>query len=72
MPALTKKEATEKRRIDRKVLSGKATRKEILRGLELKHKRDSNNPLNGPVGSWAGFLTQLPYPPYQPGNGLLG
>ena len=32
---LTKKETVEKRKIDRKVLAGKVTRKEILRGLEL-------------------------------------
>ncbi len=35
---LTKKEAAEKRRIDRKVLSRTATRKEVLRGMDLLQK----------------------------------
>jgi hypothetical protein len=35
---LTAKEKAEKRRIDRKVYAGKATRKEILRGLDLLRK----------------------------------
>jgi hypothetical protein len=39
---LTKKEAAEKRKIDRKVLAGKATRKEILRGLDLLKKEDKS------------------------------
>jgi len=40
---LTAKEVAEKRRIDRKVFSGNATRKDILRGLELKNRRDGGN-----------------------------
>ncbi len=43
MSTLTKKEAAEKRRIDRKAFAGKATTKEILRGLELKRKRDQGS-----------------------------
>lgn len=35
---LTTKEKAEKRRIDRKVASGKATRKEVLRGMDLLRK----------------------------------
>lgn len=33
---LTKKEAAEKRRLDRKIFGGRATRKEALRALELR------------------------------------
>jgi hypothetical protein len=36
---LTDKEIAEKRRIDRKVAAGTATRKEVLRGLQLQRKR---------------------------------
>jgi hypothetical protein len=36
--AKRKAEKAEKRRIDRKVFSGKATRKEVLRGLDLLRK----------------------------------
>ena len=35
---LTTKEKAEKRRIDRKVYAGKASRKEILRGIALLRK----------------------------------
>jgi len=38
---LTKKETAEKRRIDRRVMTGKATRTEIHRGLELLTKINS-------------------------------
>jgi hypothetical protein len=38
---LTKKETAEKKRIDKKVFAGKATSKDVLRGLELKRKRDA-------------------------------
>jgi hypothetical protein len=40
MTTLTKKEADEKRRLDRKIFGGKATRKEVLRALDLKRKLD--------------------------------
>lgn len=39
---LTAKEAAEKRRIDRKWMAGKATRKEILRSLDLLRKRQAS------------------------------
>lgn len=35
---LTAKKKAEKRRIDRKVFTGKATRKQVLRGLDLLRK----------------------------------
>ena len=35
---LTSKEQAEKSRIDRKVAAGKATRKEVLRGIDLLRK----------------------------------
>jgi hypothetical protein len=36
--ALSKKERAEKRRLDKRIFSGKATRKEVLRGFELLNK----------------------------------
>lgn len=36
---LTKKETAELRRLDKKILNGKATRREVLRGLELKRRK---------------------------------
>jgi hypothetical protein len=35
---MTDKERAELKRLDRKIMSGKATRKEVLRGIELKRK----------------------------------
>jgi hypothetical protein len=39
---ITAKEKAEKRRIDRKVATGKATRKQMLRGLDLLRKSRSS------------------------------
>lgn len=36
---LTKKQDAELKKLDRKIMSGKATRKEVLRGIELKAKK---------------------------------
>ena len=38
---MTTTEAKELRRLHRKVMSGRATRREVLRALELKQKKDA-------------------------------
>lgn len=46
---LTSKERAEKARIDRKVATGKATRKQVLRGLDLIRKARAETSREGRV-----------------------
>lgn len=40
---MTKSETAELRRLDRKIMSGKANRAEVLRAIDLKNKKHREN-----------------------------
>jgi len=70
---LTNKENAELKRLDRKILNGKATRAEVMRGIELKRAKAAKRPYTEPTKAFElaiaqGRLSADPASPIFAGN----